>query len=103
MSRFSNNSNLIWKKKIQQLNNSARAFASSSDPGGNEGVEIGDLRFPSRVDLGTWVDDQLSSLNFPFGVFLDIYSFLARIQTGHTSVGGSFSIRGMLQGLDLGK
>ena len=34
---------------------------------------------------------------------MDVYSFLARIQTGHTSLEDTYTVRGMLQSLDLNK
>lgn len=88
--------------KFQQLNASVKAFAAGHEPG-SEMVEIGDLRFPSRGDLAIWVKDNLKSLDFPIGVFLDIYSFLARIQTGYTNTEEALSLNGMLQGLNLSK
>ena len=46
------------------------------------------MTFHSRDDLKVWVKKQINEKEdglddgpFPFGVFLDIYSFLARIQT----------------------
>ena len=88
--------------KFEQLNSSVKAFSSHGDRV-NEGLEIGDLCFQSRADLRVWVHDNLSKRDFPFGVFLDVYSFLARIQTGHTSVEDIATIRGMRQNLDLNK
>ena len=58
-----------------------KACATGGDKG-NEGVKIGNLSFPSSADLKVWIEKQMDSEDylFPFGVFLDVYSFLARIQ-----------------------
>ena len=84
--------------QLDHLNNSVKSLATTSHDGTPDGVEIGDLRFPSRPDLTVWVEDNLKSLNFPFGVFLDVYSFLARIQSGFTLEDPAQS---MLKNLDL--
>ena len=84
--------------KMDQLHQSVNRFTSSPIDGTPEGVEIGDMRFPGRPDLRTWVDENLGPLDFPFGVFLDVYSFLARIQTGYTL---EDSAQAMLKNLDL--
>ena len=68
----------------EQLNESIKVFSSHPTDGTPDGVEIGDLCFQSRTDLGVWVDENLKDLNYPFGVFLDVYSFLARVQWGYT-------------------
>lgn len=60
--------------KLEQLNESVKAFASSPSDGTPDGVEIGDLKFLDRPDLGVWVKDNLEKWNFPFGVFLDVYT-----------------------------
>ena len=62
------------EERFEQLNNSIEAFTTHTD-GGNEGVEIGDLCFPSRADPRVWVQENLAKMDFPFGVFLDVYSF----------------------------
>lgn len=84
--------------RLEQLNESVKAFASSPTDGSPEGVEIGDLKFPGRPDLGIWVKDNLKDWNYPFGVFLDVYSFLARIQMGYTL---EDTAQSMLKSLDL--
>lgn len=84
--------------KLEQLNQSVKSFASAPADGTPGGVEIGDLKFSNRPDLRVWVDENLKKFNFPFGVFLDIYSFLARVQTGYTSEDPAQS---MLKNLDL--
>lgn len=72
--------------KFDQLNETVKAFATGGD-NQKEGVEIGTMTFGTREDLKIWVTDQIEIDNedetspFPFGVFLDVYSFLARIQT----------------------
>ena len=80
--------------KLEQLNQSARAFASGDKS--HDGVEIGNMSFPSRDDLREWVTDNLEDRNFPFGIFLDVFSFLARIQITYNNLGDS-----MLKNLDL--
>ena len=71
--------------KVDQLHETVKTFSSSPTDGTPDGVEIGDLRFPGRPDLMVWVEDNLKDLSYPFGVFLDIYSFLARVQCGYTT------------------
>ena len=80
-------------EKFEQLNQVIKTFANN-DKG--EGVEIGELHFPSRNDLRIWVQDNLEDSGFPFGVFLDVYSFLGRIQTSYNNLGDT-----MLKNLDL--
>ena len=84
--------------RLEQLNESIKAFSSSPTDGTPDGVEIGYLRFLSRPDLGVWAENDLRNLNYPFGVFLDIYSFLARVQCGYTLEDAASS---MLKILDL--
>ena len=84
--------------KLEQLNESVKSFSASNIDGSHEGVDIGDLKFPHQPDLKVWVEDNLKALNFPFGVFLDVYSFLGRIQSGYTLEDGA---QHMLKGLDL--
>lgn len=84
--------------KVEQLNESVKSFSSVHSDDKNEGVDIGDLKFPHQPDLQVWVEDNLKELQFPFGVFLDVYSFLARIQSGYTFEDAS---QHMLKGLDL--
>ena len=76
-----------------QLNQAIKAF-TNNDKG--EGVGIGELHFPSRNDLRVWSQDDLEDSGFPFGVFLDVYSFLGRIQTSYNNIGDT-----MLKNLDL--
>ena len=71
--------------KVDQLHETVKTFSSSPTDGTPDGVEIVDLRFPGRPDLMVWVEDNLKDLSYPFGVFLDIYSFLARVQCGYTT------------------
>ena len=72
--------------KYDQLNSSIKAFVTGGDKQ-PESVEIGNMAFHSREDLKVWVKDQSVATeyedegSFPFGVFLDVYSFLARVQT----------------------
>ena len=72
--------------KYDQLNASVKAFVNGGDKQ-PEAVEIGNITFHSREDLKVWVRDQSVASeyedegSFPFGVFLDVYSFLARVQT----------------------
>ena len=51
-------------------------------------MEIGNITFHSRDDLKVWVMRQINVIEdggdkgpFPFGVFLHVHSFLARMQT----------------------
>lgn len=70
--------------KFEQLNQSVKAFASGGGDKTPEAVVIGNLTFTKKADLRIWVEDNLDNKEqdlFPFGVFLDVYSFLARIQT----------------------
>ena len=73
-------------KKFEQLTEFVKAFVGGGDKP-PDGVEIGNLKFSTRDDLKVWVLDNTEILEggerepFPFGVFLDVYSFLARIQT----------------------
>ena len=74
-------------EKYDLLNESINAFAAGGEKE-PESVEIGNMTFHSRDDLKVWVKKQMNEKEdglddgpFPFGVFLDIYSFLARIQT----------------------
>lgn len=71
-------------EKFEQLQESIKSFATLGGDKSPESVEIGNLTFTAREDLKVWVLKQIAEKedgSFLFGVFLDVYSFLARIQT----------------------
>ena len=72
--------------KYEQLNASIQAHLHGGDKQ-PKSVEIGNMVSHSLEDLKVWVKDWSVATeyeeqgSFPFGVLLDVYSFLARVQT----------------------
>ena len=69
--------------KLNQLNETVKAFSTQAGEKQPEAVKFGNLTFSNKDDLKIWILDNTNEDDgsFPFGVFLDVYSFLARIQT----------------------
>lgn len=64
-------------------------FEENKDtPSGSKGVRFGALRFLGISDVTAWAEENLPA-SFPFGVFVDVYSFLERVQCFRESSGFS--------------
>jgi len=67
----------VLEDQIQNLTKVLEGGGKCSS-GTKKGVEIEGVPFNDEQDLKVWVEQELPS-SFPFGCFVDIYSFLDRI------------------------
>ena len=75
-----NESNKRFKVLEDQIQNLTKVLEGGGkcSSGTKKGVEIEGVPFNDEQDLKVWVEQELPS-SFPFGCFVDIYSFLDRI------------------------
>ena len=67
------------QRRLGQLEEFTRTLSNDDKPG-RMAVRIGKYRFESIEDVGSWADKHLPS-SYPFGPFIDAYSFLERVKS----------------------
>ena len=72
------------EEEIEKLSRTVEKFTQKED---SQGVEIGGVPFGGEDDLDAWVDSYLPA-ELPFGCFVDVYSFMNRIQHSYQGISG---------------